>query len=189
MQITAKPLSVADLIQGPAYLWLQVHPNGVMMVAVFTVIEMPTDGEDYLIDYIYDSGKYHLRVKQHEFDGSGATPSLFPNYSRIFLADDSLYDRLYHIAFYQKLDVWLEYLGVENPDQVDASMVPRRLEGDPALPAYSYLPGQRINHEHDQVFEPNYADLRPYPDVVGEPFRPHLRSRISHPGAAPTRMQ
>ena len=189
MQISAQPLAVTDLIEGPLYLWLQVHPNGVMMVALFTVLKKPVDGDDYLIEYLYDSGKYNLLVKQHEFDGSGATPPLFPNYSRIFAASDSLYDRLYHLAFYQKLDVWQAYLGVENPDQVDASMVPRRLVGDPALPPYPYRPGQPVNHDDVQVFEPDYADLRPYPDVANEPFRPELRGRISHPGVAPSRMQ
>lgn len=189
MQISATSLSVTDLIEGPLYLWLQVHQNGVMMVALFTVLKKPVDGDDYLIEYLYGCGKYRMLVSAAQFDGSGDSPPLFPNYSRIFAASDSLYDRLYHMAFYQQLDVWLRYLGVKNPDQVSAGLSPNRLQFDDATPVSTYLPGRPVTISDNSVFEADYADLRPYPDVESEPFRAELRERISHPNTAPSRMQ
>lgn len=160
MNVIATPLSAADLIPGPLYIWMHVHHNGVLMVGLFSVLSESNKQGKIGIEYLHGTNRYHMNVTYADLGClSGATPVL-ENYNRVFYAEDYLYERLHHLTFYQNLTAWLAYLAIPEPELVAAALVaPKTAVVRPLYPPdrnLAFVPA----FETDVVFEADYADIQ-----------------------------
>ncbi len=134
------------------YVWLQVHKNGLMMVAQIVALKAPDEREAFIVEYTYDMGRYTMMVTCADIGCVHGGRLMAENYNRIFAVDHCLFDTLTELVCKQDLVSWLEYLGVPDAAATARVVAPAQVlsvPDNPMLPPWHriVMVGGEVNGE------------------------------------------